>query len=232
MDVILKSGNGPTIGTELVVDPSFSAARYSVKPDEFVNSGRIGGHFYLAATFSNTAGSPAAGSAIFAARWADSNFKFVLKRVAVSAGCTTVFTAAQILDCDIIAARSWTASPTGGTTISPSGYSQKARSSQMSGTLFASSGALMISSGTALTVANATLDTQPFGYAIVGNGSKTDVLASYGPPVPLYSMIDVGQHPIVFDSNEGFVIRNGIALGAAGVVKYGILMEWAELPAY
>lgn len=228
-------GNGPNADTEAQVDPSFQAIRANLRPLEFTQQGLIGGHFFMAVTFSNTAGSPAGGSQIFSLRWGDSRLLFVLKRVTVSVAVTTAFPTAQAVDCDIIKATSFTVGASGGTAVVPATTAQKARSATMSGSLLtgpASStgqGNIQVSSGTALTAGTQTLDTQPFGYAEILNTTTGVGTAGVN---TLYQITDFGVHPMIFGLNEGFAIRNGIAMGATGVAKFGFTLEWAEVPAY
>lgn len=220
---------------QMQVDPTFQSARANLRPTEFVGSGMIGGHFYMAATFSNTAGQPNSASAqLFSMRWADTRTLFVLKRVTVTATITTAFGAAQLVDYDIIKAVSFSTNPSGGSSITLATTSQKARSNTMSGSLLATSGALQISSGSALTAGTQTLDTQPFGYVM--SAVQTAATAAFSVVTPSYQSLfetrDFGQHPMVFSANEGFVVRNGTAYGATGVVKAGFMVEWCEVPTY
>lgn len=230
MDVTIN-GTGPNSNIEAQVDPSFQASRTNLRPLEFTGQGLIGGHFYVSATFSNTAGGPAAGSQIFSVRWRDTRMLMVLKRIFCSAATTTAFTTAQAVDLQVIKATSFPNNPSAnGTNVAPSMTSQKARSATMSTSLlFANAGDVQISNGAALTAgASQVLDTQPFGYSAVLASTAVGTIGT----VALYELRDFGVHPFVFGPNEGFVIQNGIALGAAGVVKFGFTLEYAEVPAY
>lgn len=226
---ITITGAGPNDNVEAQVDQSYQALRVSLRPLEFNMQGQVGGHFAMAVTFSNTAGGPAAASQLFSMRWAETKFLYVLKRVMASAATTTAFTTAQAVDLDIIKATSFSVGASGGTAITLPTTSNKARSATMSGSILGTNGNMQISSGGALTAGTQTLDNQPFGYAAVLGSTA---LATIGQPVPLFQQVDAGSHPMIFAANEGYVIRNGIALGAAGVVKFGFVIEWVEAPAY
>ena len=233
------TGNGANTTVDTQIDTSFQAMRVNLKPLEFTGLngiGPIGGHFNMAAYFSNTAGQPnAALSQLFSMRWADSRMFFVLKRVAVCAAITTLFTTGpQLIDFDIIKATSFSTNPSGGQAITLATVAQKARSATMNNSLLALEGDIRISTGSAITAGTQTLDTQPFGYAQVvqqpANSGSVTAGSSQPTYVSLYEVRDFGQHPFVFGANEGFVIRNVTAFGAAGVCKIGIMMEWAEVP--
>lgn len=228
MDVNLL-GSGPNENIEGQIDPTFQALRVNLRPLEYNQLGLIGGHFAMAATFSNTAGSPAAGSQLFSMRWADTRILYVLKKVVVSASTTTAFGTAQAVDVDIIKATSFSSNPSGGTTITPGTTMQKARSSFMNGSLLGTEGAMQISSGTALTSGTQTLDSQPFGYSAV---LASTAIGTIGVQTLYQADVYNGMHPMIFSANEGFVIRNGIALGATGVVKFGFQIVWVEVPSY
>jgi hypothetical protein len=43
---------------------------------------------------------------------------------------------------------------------------------------------------------------------------------------------DSGDYPLVLAQNEGFVVTNGIAMGAAGVIRLQVSVEYAETAAY
>jgi hypothetical protein len=229
------SGYGSQDNILAQVDPTMAAFRVNVRPTEHVINGQIGGHFYMACNFSNSAGGPVANSELFTLRWADTTKLLILKRVLLTVNLTTVFTNAQLLDYDIIKATAYSTAATGGTAITLPTNSNKARSSNMNGSLLGTTGNIMVTSGTALTAGTKTFDTQPFGYGIAlaqnaAAASATQNLASC--VIPLYEVRDFGQHPMVFSNNEGFSVRNVTALGAAGVAKHGLILEWMEASAY
>lgn len=228
-------GTGANSNIESQVDPSFQAIRVNLRPTEFTNNGLIGGHYFMAANFNNTAGQPATTSQpLFALRWADSRMLFILKRVAVTATIKTAFGAAQVIDYDIIKTNSFNTNPTGGNSISLASTAQKARTATMSGSLLGLEGAIQISSGSPLAIPSGIMDTQPFGYVI--SALQTAATAAFSIVTPsyqsLYELRDFGQHPMIFGPNEGFIIRNGDAYGATGVVKTGFVIEWMEAPSY
>ena len=50
-------------------------------------------------------------------------------------------------------------------------------------------------------------------------------------PQPLLEQ-DSGDYPLILAQNEGFIITNGIAMGAAGVINLHVNVEFAEASSY
>src|SRR5437867_1826010 len=101
------------------VDQTHDAARVSARPFEHVIGGIFGGHYVMAATYSNTAAKPAAGSDVLSLRWTDTRFYFVLLRMSVFTVTTTAYTAAGAQDVALFVARDFSVSPSAGTQIIP-----------------------------------------------------------------------------------------------------------------
>jgi hypothetical protein len=228
-DMIIKSGTPSSVtvgaaGTPMVVDSTFGAARTTLKPDEFNTNGFNGGH-YRAASSTGALTGVASGGAIFSARWATANAYMLLKRVRLSAIITTAFTAAQALDFDIIALRSFTAVDTGGTAMAPfTGANQKARQGVM-GTSQVQD--MRIATTAALGAGTKTADQFAFG---IGAAPNTNAIGTGQDGIDLYKQDVQNQHPVIFGNNEGFNIRVVTAQGAVGVIKVYIAVEWAEVP--
>ena len=53
-----------------------------------------------------------------------------------------------------------------------------------------------------------------------------------GLPVTNLFSHDTGDYPLILAQNEGFVLTNGIAMGAAGVINLLVGVEFAEAAAY
>lgn len=212
------------------VDPTHDASRVNLRPLEHVSSGVIGGHYFCVASYSNTAAKPAAGSDVASLRWTDSRFFFVLKRLAVNLIATTGYTAAGAQDLALYVARDFSVAPSGGTQVVPLAGGQVARSGNMKKTgLDGTSGVLWVSSGDLLTTGTRTLDTQPAGYLSYANPTAVGGAAAGD----LFNLRDFGLHPIVLTAGEGLVVQTPIGNAqAAGVSKYALTFEWAEVPAY
>lgn len=227
MDVSIK-GAGWQENIEAQVDPTHNALRVNLRPTEHAQAGTIGGHFNAVFSFSNTAAGPAANSDLLSLRWTDSKMLFVLKKVVFNLAVTTAFTTAQAVDAALYKATAFTASPSGGTALAPASVAQRSRSANMAGSLIGNTGIGQISSGAALTAGTRTLDTYPSGYAAI---AATATVGAAG-QATIFDVRDFGVHPIVLGANEGIVIQNTIANGAAGVAKYSFTMSWAEVPVY
>ena len=212
-------------GTENVIDPTFNAQRVRQMPSEYNSQGFGGGHFRVAVPTGALTGVAAAGT-IFSARWAPAANSFMLlKRIQAAMIITTAFTTAQAVDLDVIAQRAFTAADTGGTPITPiTGNSQKVRSQFMQTSTMAD---MRISTTAALGAGTKTADSFAFGITGLPN---TNALATGTALVDLYKEDAQAQHPVMFGPNEGFNVRMVTAMGAVGVIKVYLAVEWAEVP--
>jgi len=166
---------------------------------------------------------------IFSFRWAQANAYAVIQQVKITGMITTAFTTPQVNDIDMIAARSFTASDTGGTALTPTGNTGKARTS-MGTTQVAD---IRIATTAALGAGTRTLDASAMwiGHYITGNTAVTGAapqgvvqdLIIYEPD------LNAAQHPLVLALNEGFVLRIVTAQGAVGVTTIYVHVKWAEV---
>lgn len=223
--VIVGGANGPAPGSpgaQQQVDAGWGAARWSIRPLDHTLGGVVRGHYSIGLVTGLTTGI-AAGGLLFSFRHTDATSVHVLERVAVSAAITTAFTTAQPVDCDLVVARAFTVSDSGGTQVSVAGNNNKNRT-QMG----ASSAAdIRIATTAALTGGTKTLDANASAIiAFSGNGIG---VASAG---ELYGLDRETQHPIICGPNEGWNIRVVTAQGATGVVKYYVRVDWAELAGF
>ena len=120
-------------------------------------------------------------------------------------------------------ARSFSASDTGGTALAITGSQNKHRTSLATPTSLD----CRISSTAALTAGTRTLDTVALAATY---GSSTAVGTSM-PVTPLLSN-DAGDYPVVLAQNEGLVVTNLIAMGAAGVINLSVNIEFAEATSF
>src|SRR5712691_4826174 len=208
-------------GPELAVDPLYNAARVALRPLDHTNLGAVLGHYRIAATSGLVTGI-AAGALVYSMRWAPASTPAycVLLRLLMQSSLTTAFTAAQVVDYDVIMNRAWTIADTGQTQLTPiTGNSQKMRSTNMGTSLMND---LRIAGTAAITAGTRTPDSQPFGFC-VAPGNTVVSAVSKGDAAQFASMYAADQpgqgHPVVFAANEGLNIRNITAFGAVGVVK-------------
>lgn len=202
-------------GTVQEVDNTFRAGRITIRPPEVINWNSIAG------TSGLLTGVAAAGP-VFSFRNTGANL-IMVRRVSLGFYTTTAFTAAQGLAYQLRKANSFTASDTGGTALYTAGQN-KHRNSM---TNISSAPDVRISTTGALSAGTRTLESQPLAAVC---GSSTAVGTGL-PTVNLFSH-DPGDYPLILAQNEGFIIANGFAMGAAGVINLQVGVEFAECSAF
>jgi hypothetical protein len=216
MAIQLLGQDGTTVQK---VDPTFGAARVSIRPAEVTTWQSIGAQSGLMTLV-------AANGAIFSLRNLSSNLLLV-RRVGIGYTCTTGYTAAQKIDFGLMVARAMTTSDTGGTAIALVANNTKLRTSMNTFT----SVDCRISTTAALGAGTKTLDTNHLSQI----GGWT-LAATAGVVIPFNSgnlfSHDAGDHPIVLGMNEGINIMNLTVGGAAGVGIAYINIEVAEATSF
>lgn len=206
---------GGTSGIVQDVDTTFKAARISIRPAEVINWNSIGG------TSGLLTGVAAAG-AVFSFRNTGTNL-MMIRRITVGFVTTTAFTAAQGLQYGLVKASGFTVSDSGGTAL----YTAGANKHRLSFTNITSAPDIRISTTAALTAGTRTLEAQPLATVCgssttVGTGLTTTALFSH----------DAGDYPLIIAQNEGFIVTNAQAMGAAGVINLQVNIEYAEVTSY
>ncbi len=167
------------------------------------------------------------------ARWAPTTVgaQMYLRYAAARFSLTTAYTTPQETGCDLICARAFTVTTTGGSTLDVGGTltgSGKRYTAQAASEL----ASLRIGTTGALTAGTHTLDASPV--AILSGWS-----AAIGDQVPLVAGGTQGRGGILWDSRgtsdhlvfatgEGFIIRNLVLMGAVGVGNWYFDLEWDE----
>jgi hypothetical protein len=173
---------------------------------------------------------------LFTCRWSSStSTKMYLKRVGAKFTCTTAYGTAQRTGCDLILARSYTASASGGTAIDMgSTVANTGNLSEEFGTSLIVANATRVADTDAFTAGTQTLDANPIGVltgwtAAIGDmvpDVTSGALETYG---DLWNYrTSIHGMPIKFTQDEGFVIRNKVLMGATGVGVWDFLVEWDE----
>jgi hypothetical protein len=219
-------------GVQLEVDPLFDAARMSVRPLE----PGTGGHYQFAKRTGTMAAALAANAVVFSFRWGSSTHLAVIEKIRLYFQPLAVYTAHQEITFEAYVARSFTASHTGGTAGTFTGNNGKTRTSHPTSQI-ATNGDVRISSTAALAGGTLTIDADPFD---IGLGSPNIVNAAAGTAYPAYNRpvlehiktVASGEHPIILAQNEGIVIRNAVAWGAAGTAVLSVEIVWAEVQTY
>jgi len=215
-------------GTELGVDPTFLAARISIRPVEYAQFGQILGHYRWSGTIAAQT-LTTAGAVLMAARWADSSRFCVVQRLSMGLNVTSALTAAAGIGPFVTTVqRAYTARET--TNISanlvPTGNSGKARilmGSSLLDSIFLSTAAAGISGGTR------TADAQPISSLSWSSG----LAAAAGQPMDDFVRYDqLSMHPLVLSQNEGFTVASPTPTPTAGIAVINFVMAWAEVVVY
>jgi hypothetical protein len=202
---------------------TFRAIRVTPRPLEAL------GHYELELTTGGYGGL-AVGTPLFSMRWTDATRLCVISNCRVSVQTTSPFTISQVTSRELVIARSWTVSDTGGAAVVLTGSALKKRTSAAS-TLFAT-GDIRFHSGAIVPgtrVVEANVIGQALGFSIGGfearlgmDIDRTDLLLDSGGH----------DHPIVLAQNEGVIVQVGTLLGTGGAQKTTVKIAWAEVAAY
>ena len=222
----LDSVQNPGINAE--VDPTHRALRVSVRPLEHQTlAGKILGHYRIFGQTSAIA--PTANAVLGLLRWTDPTNFLVIKRVYATVTDVTAITAQRTDPLLLLVARSYTvAETTNVTQLTISGNNQKVRAN-MSTTLAAS--VAVASAAAGMTGGTKTNDANAFGALAFGMGVAFGGLGT-GDQGDLYKWDQLGQHPIVLQTNEGVLLTWGTTTLATGTVTVGFGIEWAEVSAF
>lgn len=182
----------------------------------------------------------AANTPLWSMRWGDATRLGILLRVEVMVFTSTAATVASITERQLILARGFTASDTGGTSATLTGNNQKMRTSMGTSLL------TNLQIGAPLTAGTRTLDAAPIsstmgwsallntGTTIGGFGgvstvtATTSAVAGGGQFQKLWDAINGQEYPIVFAQNEGAVIRIGAVQPTTAVQQTLVRVVWAE----
>ncbi len=224
-------GNGGVISE--VDGTAFRAIRTVNRP---IDHGALG-HYRIQAVTGTLAAALAANAVVYSFRWSDATRLAVITKLKCRFLPLTLFTAATLTDhtsFDAYVGRSFSASHTGGTAMTPTGNNAKARTSMGTSLL----GDLRISTTAALGGGTITLDAFPFAQSIRKGNRVNPAAATEEVVMPQTDGMEMdfdmggGDHPLVFAQNEGFVIRNRTVWPAAGTGILSVLVAWAEVTAF
>lgn len=237
----------PGLEEKLFVEPAWNAARVAMRPLDYAHLGQLLGH-YRAVAFASGVNGLTAAQIIQSIRWVDLNSPsryMVPLRFAVSLEVLTAVTAAPVFDLQSFVFRGSTgnSSGAGSTTLTLTGNNQKQRVGMGPTILGSGGGEIRTAQGAAQPItasAGKTNDSAPFGAAFFGclfDGTATGVAVKVWPGAAvtpgswqdLYKIDSQYSHPIVLANNEGIETQVITANNADGTVKYGFLLEWAEV---
>ena len=156
---------------------------------------------------------------LFAWRWTDATKICILRTLRIRLQVVTAFTAAQEVSLRLFRLTGYSASHTGGTQITvfpkketrlPASLVNDAR----------------IATASALTAGTHTLDGQEFGGLAAWSQGGAAPLVNVSEAILIGD--DLSENLVAFGVNEGFIIRNEIVYGAAGVARLQVDVDWCE----
>lgn len=160
-----------------------------------------------------------ANSPLFSLRWGNADNFLVLDRVDVAITVSGVITTSVATTLEMLIARVFTASDTGGAGITLTTDNNKFKTSFSTSLI---TDARIATTGT-LTAGTRTLDIQPVNLIPFVTGT------AIGKPLDvttIYKRTDL--FPIVFTQDEGFIIRNKAAGPATGTFVLHVFVRWLE----
>lgn len=208
MAVLQDNSSGALAG----VDSAFRALRVAQRPPATLSAN-------IGVGISGSVTGIAANANLFSFRNLGTNL-IAVRRVFAGWLTTTAFTTAQQVDLKLLAARAFTVSDSSGTAVTFSGNDKKLKTSLATLT----STDCRVAAAAGLTAGTRTLDTDPLGVLVGWSSAAGQVQA-------IADLINQppGAWPLVLAQNEGFVVQAITAFGAAGVVKFYIGAEIAEV---
>lgn len=213
---VIRDGTNPA--QLLKVNPTYGAAHVTQFPLDALGRYRI-------SEFTGLLTGVAANGEIFQARWTDAVNLALIKFLRISYSVITGFTAAQELAFNANLCAAWSADGSGGTSLTPGPTNMVKRSSYPQSKF----GSMRIASTGALTAGTKTI----YGNPIATAARKTMAAAAtvQDSDFALEVNFDFEGGPLVLSQNEGLIVRNVIALGAAGTVRASITLGWEEITA-
>lgn len=200
-------------------------ALHAVLRAEDVQAGSLGAYSVSQASGTMNAGISAA-SPIFCFRYPGANIALV-KRVLFSSGGIGAFTAG-VASFQLFFARSFTASDTAGTDITPATGKNRLRTSFGDSGLVGTAGCVRIGSTGPIVAGTRTLDTNPLS-SITGSMVNTAGTPMMAPNSILLDQRP-GEYPCVLATNEGLVIQATVP--ATGTWTFSATVVWLELQSY
>jgi len=184
---------------------------------------RKGGVPYRLAGISGALTGAGAASTVFSFRWGSVLMNCLITRFNWWWFTSTAFTTAQIVDNALYVARGFSGSDSGGTDLTPATNDNKKKTASQTSLVTS----IRISSTAALTAGTRTLD----GKSMAAAGQYSNAVGVQLSPGAAYFNFDLNEEgPIFLAQNEGIVLQNLTAMGAAGVIKLYVDMAWLEIP--
>jgi hypothetical protein len=169
-----------------------------------------------------------ANSEIFQVRWSHATLLCIPRSIRISASVTTTMFAAGVpVEIEARLARGWSVQGTGGTGIT-FGTDDGKKRTQFAQSAFAA-GDIRQATTAALGAGTRTFDGVPFRYLVAGGPITASLNGTIiAPGTFLWSRDTNDEYPVVFEQNEGFVVRS-VAVPATGTWRCSIMFEWGEV---
>ena len=209
------------------VDGAFSGVIVSKRPNGSNGSYRLAAKTGL---LIGVAAASASAGHIFALRNAASSpsVYMLIRYLRLRWQTVTAFTTEQQIGLKAFLTRAYSASHGGGTALDKTaagGFRKLASMPQSSLT-----DARIATTG-ALTNGTHTIDAQEF-LELIGFSQTGAAPAVTTQPFADYDARNADVHPIVLSQNEGLIIANSVAMGAAGTAVVSVEMDWDEVTSY
>lgn len=212
---------GAASSGNLIVDPTMQAGHVTLRPPELLGAYQIG-------LTSGALTGVLAGAPVYSFRFnpAVSTNVIMIRRVEIGFSTITAFTTAQSLQYSLQVARAWTVVDSGGVSAAfTQANTGKLRTTMPTSQMALTGSNLQIANTGTLTAGTRTLDTQVMSFAqATSNGVGTSATL-----LPILQQ-QPGDYPLILGAQEGFIINNVQAMGAAGVINLTVNVEWLELP--
>jgi hypothetical protein len=221
---------GKDAATKLAVDSTHFAARFAGRP---MHLGANGAAFALSFTSGIMAAGMAANAEIIQMRWIHATFKCLLRSIVVNIyrASATAFTAGTV-NVTATHARGWSVDGGAGLPIVFSTFNTNKKRTDFNLSKFSDTG-VRRSDTAALTAGTKQLDTNPFAslggfVGAVAPAATVEVAPSIiGPGTYLWQRNTHEEYPVLYEQNEGLVIRATVP--ATGTWGFAIGVEWAEI---
>lgn len=213
-------GNGGAISE--VDGTIFRALRVNTRPLDYGTLGH-----YRVATVVALVATQAANGTLFSFRWADATRFCAIQHIRLEVLQTAAATATIMPNFEVVVARSFSASDSGGTQVVTTGNNMKKRTS-MGTSLVTDIRKSTLAAG--LTVGTRTLDADPIFHVPYNMTITTPNANSNEKELDWTS---ASSHPLILATNEGFIVRGpSVVFGAAGTANLVVDVSWAELASY
>lgn len=211
---------GGTTGAVMEVETNSKASRFTPRP---IDVGALGSYSALISTGTMAAGLAAA-APVLSFRWGDASRLALIRRVAFAMTSLGTGFTAGIGFVDMIAARSFSASDSGGTALTLTGNNLKRKTAMGSSLVTDLRGA----STATLTAGTRTLDANAMAGLRFGVSVATNTVMQ--PTANIWAPDFSGEWPLVLAQNEGFVLRATVP--ATGTWTGDFLVEWCEVASF